>query len=464
MLNKLLSNDTIAAPITSTGGSVCLIRLSGSETLNILRKIFTTKHSNRKAPNFLSHRLYYGNIINSHGAVVDEVLVSVMLAPKSFTRENVAEIGCHGGIVSAQAVLSLILQNGARLAEPGEFTKRAFLNGRIDISQAEASASLISAKSAAAHRMALSGLSGGLSAKIKNMCNTLLSIIARIEAAIDYPEHEDEIANDTTTGKQLASICTDIENLLEAYNTTRILREGINIAILGKPNAGKSSLLNALLNENRAIVTDIPGTTRDILKEQLIINDIPVNIADTAGIRKTDDTVELIGVQRAVDESKTADLLLLVVDNEYGNILPQLANISGHVLAVINKIDSMDEIQRYQIRSALQKQGFDDNKIAEVSSKNLTGVAELKSKIRDLFVTNDIKSESALIGSERQMQPLASALKHLQSAIHATSTGLSDDFLSIDITAAYHSLGEITGETLAEDIIDKIFAEFCLGK
>ena len=460
MINKILCQDTIAAPITPIGGGVCLIRLSGSGVLPILKQIFIG------AQRFETHRVYYGKIVDRTGSipeVLDEVLVTVMLAPKSFTMEDVVEIGCHGGAETAQAVLALVLKCGARLAEPGEFTKRAFLNGRIDLAQAEATADLIAAKSQAARRGAMNRLSGGLSSKIKNMANDLLLVLARIEAAIDYPEHDDEIGTDVSVAELLNLLSTEMTLLLNTYNTGKIIRDGINIVILGKPNVGKSSLLNALLNEERAIVTNIPGTTRDVLKEYMLIGDIPVSLCDTAGIRETNDAVETIGIERAVKESETADLVLLVIDG-LEDILDKIKEEKTTCLVLINKADILNTEQKIAIRTALIMQGFNNSNIVEISAKTTFGINELKAKITQLFITGDVNYESAIITSSRHTASLQAALSHIQNALETAKTGLADDFISIDLTAAYHCLGEITGETLSEDIIDKIFSEFCLGK
>jgi len=459
MINKILSQDTIAAPITPIGGGVCLIRLSGSGVLSILKEIFVG------ARRFETHRVYYGKIIDNTGntpEILDEVLVTVMLAPKSFTMEDVVEIGCHGGAETAQAVLALVLKCGVRLAEPGEFTKRAFLNGRIDLTQAEATADLINAKSQTARRGAMNKLSGGLSQKIKAMANYLLLVLARIEAAIDYPEHGDEIGTDASVVELLIQLSNEMKLLLNTYNTGKIVRDGINIVILGKPNVGKSSLLNALLNQERAIVTSIPGTTRDVLKEHMLIGDIPVNLCDTAGIRETNDTVESIGIERAVKEAETADLVLLIADNSDTQLIP--LQPATYNLAIINKTDILTKEQVAATRNHLLAQGFDNNDIIEVSAKTAAGINELKEKITRLFIAGNIDYEPTIITSSRHNTSLQAAITHIQNALEAAQSGLSDDFITIDLTAAYHCLGEITGESLSEDIIDKIFSEFCLGK
>jgi len=457
MINRILSQDTIAAPITPVGGSVCLIRISGNGALGVLKNIF------KGARVFKTHRVYYGKIVNGN-EVVDEVLVTVMLAPKSFTMEDVVEIGCHGGAKSAEAVLSLVLSFGVRLAEPGEFTKRAFLNGRIDLTQAEAAADLIAAKSTAARRGALNALSGGISNKTKEMANKILSLIARIEAAIDYPEHEDEINSDVSVIKLLKEITDEMKSLLSTYDKGKIIKDGVNIVITGKPNVGKSSLLNALLNDERAIITEIPGTTRDILKEQMMIGDIPINLVDTAGIRETDDVVEKIGIERAIRESENADLILLVVDEINNEGKTTFSCPSVKKLALINKVDILDKNTVQAIHHDLAASGFSDIEIMNVSTKNGTGIEGLRLKIKDMFISGEIDYETVLINSARHKQSLDKAFKHTINAMETAMAGFSEDFISIDLTAAYHFLCEITGESLSEDIIDKIFENFCLGK
>jgi len=464
MINKILSQDTIAAPITPVGGSVCLIRISGNGALSILKKIFVG------AVEFKTHTVYYGKIIDKTD-IIDEVLVTVMIAPKSFTMEDVVEIGCHGGSTSVTAVLSVVLKYGARLAEPGEFTKRAFLNGRIDLAQAEAVADLIEAKSAAARRGALNRMSGGLSQKVNSMANELLLLLARIEAAIDYPEHEDEIGTDNSVIELLCGLTNEMKQLIGTYTTGRIVKDGINAVIIGKPNVGKSSLLNALLDDERAIVTNIPGTTRDLLKEHMLIGDIPVNLVDTAGMRETDDTIENIGIARAIKESKNADLVFVVVDDVTEPIMGQTAQGEGSYatklfnrIAVINKIDVLSEKQINKIRLCLNEHGFNDDDVVEVSAKKMIGIDTLRLKITQMFMAGTVDYEAAVISSARHKETLDSAFKHLENALETARSGLSDDFISIDLTAAYRCLGEITGESLSEDIIDKIFSEFCLGK
>lgn len=452
-------NDTIAAIATPSGGGISIVRISGEETLEIIRKIF--KGSNKGL--FESHRLYYGHIADGD-CVIDEVLLAVMLAPKTYTREDVAEINCHGGIKTVQRVLNLVIQNGARLAEPGEFTKRAFLNGRIDLSQAEAVAGLINAKTALAQKTALNQLEGKLSGKVRRCMDTLLTTIANIEASIDYPEHDETGLVYSVIEENIADIIKQIEGLLATADGGRIISEGIRTVILGKPNVGKSSLLNALLDEQRAIVTDIAGTTRDVLTELINLDDIPLKVSDTAGIRSTGDIIEKIGVERSMQAAEAADLILLVLDaseslsKEDIEILEK--NRDKKILVLANKTD-LESIIDYGV---LYDSAAKEN-IIEISAKTGEGLDRLKDRIKEMFFAGDIDYENTeVVSSVRHKAALENALVSLKRALETAAARLPEDFISIDLTDAYNYLGEITGDSVDEDLLDKIFSEFCLGK
>jgi len=450
--------DTIVGISAPVGGPVSIIRMSGRDSLLTLKKIFAWKDADKPK----SHRIYHGWIMDE-GKKVDEVLVSIMLAPKTFTRENVVEINCHGGALVAQKVLLLLVKYGARLAEPGEFTKRAFLNGRIDLSQAEAVMDIINAKTDLSHKSALNQLQGRLATLLNGSCEALLTLLARIEMAIDYPEHEEADIISADIKIKLEEILVDLERLLASANSGKIIREGIKTAIIGEPNVGKSSLLNALAGEDRAIVTHIPGTTRDVLREAIKIGDIFLEISDTAGIRDTDDVVESEGVVRSHKESQRADLVLLVFDGSEVITLEQIAKFKHegweNVLVVINKSDLPRKMDR-----ALLKCIFGEAAIVEISAKNHIGINELCNKIQDMFLQGEIEYGVDLVTNTRHIALITSAKDSLVNAVNAVDGGLHVDFIAIDIQAAYAALGEITGIVVADELIDKIFSEFCLGK
>jgi len=432
--------------------------MSGKDSVAILKKVFASKTNN----DFKSHKIYYGWIMDGEENI-DEVLVSVMLAPKSFTKEDVVEINCHGGRVASRKILLLLVSCGARMAEPGEFTKRAFLNGRIDLSQAEAIMDIVNAKTELSHKAALGQLQGRLGDMLDISCESLLSLLARIEMAIDYPEHDEAhiIADDIKTA--ILTIIKELDKLLDTSNQGRIIREGIATAIIGEPNVGKSSLLNALALEDRAIVTHIPGTTRDVLRENIKIGDIFLEIADTAGIRETDDIVENQGVARSIKESLNAELVLLVVDGSMTLAAAQIDKFEyskwKHVLVIINKSDLAQKIDKnFLIKT------FGADSLIEISAKNHIGIENLHEKIKEIFLKGDIEYGQDLVTNVRHISLIDDAKKSLQNAVKAIDEGMYVDFAAIDIQAAYASLGEIIGAAVDEMLIDKIFSEFCLGK
>lgn len=456
---KLYSDDTIAAIATAIGtGGIGIIRISGKDALNILKKVFKTNKKEIK-----SHLLNYG-YIEYNGETIDEVLAVYMQKPRSYTKEDVVEINCHGGVYAVKKVLDAVLKSGARLAEPGEFTKRAFLNGRIDITQAEGVIDIINAKTELAHKSAMKRLEGGISKKIKSLRDDILKMAAHIEAAIDYPEHDDETMTYAQIKSGTMSAIKRINKLIINADLGKIINSGINTAIIGKPNAGKSSLLNYLLDEERAIVTDIPGTTRDALSESINIGGIALNITDTAGIRETDDEIEKIGVKKAFNYAENADLIILMLDGSK-ELDEQDIEILDFIkdkkaICVINKNDLEIKVDIKKIYSVIK-----ESNIIFASVKNETGIEKLEEIIKEMFFDGDISiTDDILLSSERNKVSLENALKHLENVIETIDLKMPEDFITMDLTESYRYLGEITGESLDEDIIDKIFSEFCLGK
>lgn len=449
-------DDTITGISALVGGPISIVRISGPDSLAILGKVFVTKNTGLK-----SHRIYYG-WISDGGEKIDEVLVSVMLAPKSFTREDVVEINCHGGSVVVQKILMLLIEHGARLAEPGEFTRRAFLNGRIDLSRAEAVMDVINARSELSHRTAVEQLQGRLAGLLDESCDGLLALLARIEMAIDYPEHEEADIWAQDIKIQLEEITKDLDGLLVTAEQGRIIRDGIKTAIIGQPNVGKSSLLNALAQEDRAIVTHIPGTTRDVLRETIKIGDIFLEIADTAGLRDTEDIVESQGVERSIKEGRQADLVLLVLDGSVAISRDEITAL-GHgdwrnTLVVINKSDLPLAIDK-----AVLTEIFGDC-IVEISAKNHVGIDLLGKKIKEMFFAGQMEYGRGIVTNTRHIALIAAAKEALTNAVEAIDSGMFIDFIAIDIQAAYAYLGEITGIVVEDELIDRIFSEFCLGK
>lgn len=461
---KININDTIAAISTAVGsGGIGIVRISGDDAFEVLSKIFEPK-SNKKIEDIKSHTINYGVVKDKNGEIVDEVLVSIMKAPNTYTKENVAEINCHGGIKAVNRVLSLVLQSGARIAEPGEFTKRAFLNGRIDLSQAEAVIDIINAKTDLAHKVAVGRLEGRLSKKVKFYRNEILTMTAHIEAAIDYPEHDDETMTYEMIKNKSLELLDDIKKLLKNADTGRIIKEGIKTVILGRPNVGKSSLLNSLIEEERAIVTDIPGTTRDVLQEYINVNGIALNIIDTAGIRETDDLIEKMGVEKSKEYAKDADLVFFVVDGskplaqEDLEILEFVKN--KNLVIIVNKVDLDINVDFNKLYEYAPK-----DLVIKMSVKEDLGFDMLFEIVEKLFAKGEINiNEEALITGERNKASVYNAVKSLENVVETVENKMPEDFISMDLLEAYKALGEITGESLEEDVIDKIFSEFCLGK
>lgn len=450
--------DTIAAISTALGnGSISIIRLSGKDAIEIVDKLFLGKSLLRVN----SHTINYGKI-KFNNNIIDEVMVSVMHAPKTYTRENIVEINCHGGIYVTQNVLRAVLSSGARLAQPGEFTKRAFINGRIDLTQSEAVMDLINAKSNLALKNSLNQMSGVAKSIIDNLRNQILMEIAYIEASLDDPEHYELDNYGVNIKDKIVEIKNKIQQLIEDSLQGAILKEGIKCAIIGLPNAGKSSLLNILSNKDRAIVTNIAGTTRDIIQEQVLINDIPINIIDTAGIRKTDDIIEQLGVKKAFESIDEANLILYVLDASNEVIEDDIEILNKlddeKTIIVLNKIDKENSKLQFTVAEKFST-------IVKISALKNENINLLKDKIIEKVCKDKYSPHDELyIANERQREYLISALDSIEKVVETIDMGMAEDFLTIDLTQCYISLGKILGEELEDDIIDKIFKEFCMGK
>ncbi|SCW75225.1 tRNA modification GTPase [Paenibacillus tianmuensis] len=458
-----MNQDTIAAIATPMGeGGIAVIRVSGDEAVPVCDKIFTGKSKLADVP---THTVNYGYIRDPEtGAQVEESLVTVMRAPRSFTKEDVVEISCHGGFVSVRKVLDLLLEHGARLAEPGEFTKRAFLNGRIDLSQAEAVIDLIRAKSDRAFRIALKQSEGSLSKTIKELRHRLVELMAHIEVNIDYPEHDVEEMTNAFIKEKCADALSDIERMLTTAQQGKILREGLVTAIVGRPNVGKSSLLNTLAQEERAIVTDIAGTTRDVVEEYVHVNGIPLKLLDTAGIRETSDLVEQIGVEKSRQALSDADLILFVCNgaeplqpDEYV-LIDQLKD--RQVIAIINKQDLPQLIEEEVLKSA-----FGEDRVVRMSLLAQQGITDLEKAIASIFFSGQVESSDlTYVSNARHIHLLKQARSALTEAHEAAEAFVPIDMIQIDIRNAWEHLGEVIGDSVSESLIDQIFSQFCLGK
>ncbi|MFY9214673.1 MAG: tRNA uridine-5-carboxymethylaminomethyl(34) synthesis GTPase MnmE [Tissierellaceae bacterium] len=457
--------DTIAAISTAVGeAGIGIVRLSGKDAIKIANNIFRGIN-NKTLLDAENRKMVYGHIIdNRNDEIIDEVLIVSMKEPHTYTRENVVEIYCHGGIIPVRKILELLLYNGARLAEPGEFTKRAFLNGRLDLSQAEAVIDIIKAKTDKSFQVSMDQLEGGLSKKVEVIRDTVLSMLAHVEVTIDFPEDDIEEVTYEELEENANRVISEIKKLLSTADRGKILRDGINTVILGKPNVGKSSLMNALLRENRAIVTDIPGTTRDIIEEHLNIDGIPLRIIDTAGIRETEDLVERIGVDRAKETIESADLIIAVFDistdltEEDYNIIDLIKGRKALVL--LNKTDLPKKYSEDRLRELLE--GVD---IISASVINEVGLDVLEDSIKEMFYSGEIELDSSVVVTNlRHKNQLEKALVNMESALNDIRAQVPLDCIEVDLRDCWENLGEILGETIGEDILDKIFAEFCIGK
>ncbi len=457
--------ETIAAISTSIGnGGIGIIRMSGKDCFQILDKIFI-QNKKEKIENIPGYSIKYGYIINSETKEkIDEVLVSFFKEPKSYTTENLCEINSHGGTLIEKRILEQCLLNGARLAEPGEFTKRAFLNGRIDLSQAESVIDLINSKTDKEAKASLNQLQGGLSREVGEIKNNLLSLMADIEATIDYPEYDIEEITCEKANSILKGIKNKLEKLEKSFENGKILRDGVKTVIIGKPNTGKSSLLNLILKEDRAIVSEYEGTTRDTIEEFITINGVPLNIIDTAGIRDTENNIEKIGVEKALGLAKEADLIIALFDNskvldkEDKKILDIIKNKNAIIL--LNKIDIEDKKNDENENIAdLNK------KTIKISTKNKEGIEELYKAISKMYESKEIENGSeTIITNVRHKDLIHKAVENTEEAINATENGLTIDIIAVYIKVILEELGKITGDNVSEDIINEIFSKFCLGK
>jgi len=454
--------DTIAAIATAPGeGGIGIIRISGENSKSVLKKIF--KPAN---PASLENRkMAYGNIVDpTTEKIVDEVLCVYMKSPKTYTMEDVVEINCHGGMVPLRKTLELVLSNGARIAEPGEFTKRAFLNGRLDLSQAEAVIDLIKAKTDRTFDVALNQLEGVFSGTIKEIRKKLVDILVNLTVNIDYPDEDIEQITYEKLGLDLSNVLDDIEKLLSSADTGRIIREGLAVSIIGKPNVGKSSLMNSLLKETRAIVTEIPGTTRDTIEENISIKGIPVKLTDTAGIRETSDVIEKIGIEKSKESFNQADLVIFILDSsreleDEDLEIMDLINPEKTII-LLNKIDLIQKIKKEEI---LEK--MPGVTLIETSMAKRMGIDEIEKKIVDLVYGGKIsQNNNAMVTNVRHKDILEKSRQSISDAINMVNLHEALEFIEIDVNSAYESLGEIIGETVQDDIINEVFARFCLGK
>ena len=457
--------DTIAAIATAMSPSgIGIIRISGDEAVTVADRIFRSKNG-KKLSDTKSHTVIYGHIYDGD-TLIDEVMVVLMLAPNSFTKENTVEIDCHGGVYLMKRILSLVVKNGARIAEPGEFTKRAFLNGRIDLTKAEAIMDLIQSKNEAARKNSMNHLKGDLYEKIKSLREEIIYEIAFIESALDDPEHISLDGFHERLSEKSEKIIAEIEKLLNSAENGRFIKEGINTVIVGKPNAGKSSFLNLLLGEERAIVTDIEGTTRDTLEESIYLDGMTLNLIDTAGIRDTEDIVEKIGVDKAKEALSKADLMIYVVDSSKELDQNDISIIEmldySKTIVLLNKSDLESKVSKEEIEALFQDQ---IPSILSISAKEKEGLESFSSLIKNKFFRGEISfDDEVTISSLRQKEALNAALHSIKMVQQSLENDMPEDFYSIDLMNAYACLGEMIGEEVGEDLVNEIFSKFCMGK
>lgn len=456
--------DTITSISTPMGeGAIGIVRLSGPEAVEIGDKLYKGKKKLKDVP---SHTINYGHIIDPEtDEVVEEVMISVLRAPKTFTREDIIEINCHGGILTINRILELTMTHGARMAEPGEYTKRAFLNGRIDLSQAEAVMDFIRSKTDRASKVAMNQIEGRLSDLIKRQRQSILEILAQVEVNIDYPEYDD--VEDATTEFLLAQskkIKNEIDQLLETGTQGKIMREGLSTVIVGKPNVGKSSMLNNLIQDNKAIVTEVAGTTRDVLEEYVNVRGVPLRLVDTAGIRDTEDIVEKIGVERSRKALSEADLILFVLNNnesltEEDRTLYEVIK-NEDAIVIVNKTDLERQLDIEEVKTMIG-----DTPIIQTSMLKQEGIDELELQIRDLFFGGEVQNQDmTYVSNSRHISLLKQARQTIQDAIDAAEAGIPMDMVQIDLTRTWELLGEIIGESASDELINQLFSQFCLGK
>ncbi len=456
--------DTITSISTPMGeGAIGIVRLSGLDAVEIADKLYKGRKQLKDVP---THTINYGHIIDPETQeVVEEVMVSVLRAPRTFTREDIVEINCHGGILTINRVLELTMTYGARMAEPGEYTKRAFLNGRIDLSQAEAVMDFIRSKTDRASKVAMNQIEGRLSDLIKKQRQSILEVLAQVEVNIDYPEYDDvEEATSELLLERAQEIKNEIQKLLDTGVQGKIMREGLSTVIVGKPNVGKSSMLNNLIQGNKAIVTEVAGTTRDVLEEYVNVRGVPLRLVDTAGIRETEDIVERIGVERSRKALSEADLILFVLNNnepltEEDRKLYEVVKTSDAIV-IINKTDLTPRLDRDEVKAMVGSMP-----VIETSMLEQQGIDELEIQIRDLFFGGEVQSQDmTYVSNSRHISLLKQAKKTIQDAIDAAEMGIPMDMIQIDLTRTWELLGEIIGESASEELIDQLFSQFCLGK
>ncbi len=470
----MFTDDTIAAISTPLGHSgIGIVRLSGKNAIEIADKIFVSPK--KKTLNKTSHKIIYGHIIDSNREILDEVLVSVMYAPHTYTKEDVVEINCHGGPVSLRRILELVLKNGARLAEPGEFTQRAFLNGRIDLAQAEAVLDVINALTEQSQKTAIEQLRGGLSKKIETIREELIELTAYVEAYIDFPEEDIELPSLKEMKQRALKVQESLRELIAGAQYGRILREGLKTAIIGRPNVGKSSLLNALLEQDKAIVTEIPGTTRDVVEDYLNIQGLPIKIMDTAGIREVKDIAEKEGVKRSLRTMAEADLVLIVLDGSedlHGTDLALIEKSNPqNTILVINKIDlpqkliPLTPLHPPLLRGELKEgEGGFSRQTVRISALKGIGLDELKDKIFETALHGKAVPDTGIVTNVRHVQALEKALASINSFLKEVNKKTSPEFLSVELRETLDAVGEIIGVTTPEDILNRIFSNFCIGK
>lgn len=464
-----MKKDTIAAIATGmSNGGISIVRVSGEDSLAIIDRIYRSKSGKKIISQQASHTVHYGYIYDGE-QMIDEVLVVMMKGPNSYTREDVVEINCHGGIMVTRKVLETVIKYGARTAEPGEFTKRAFLNGRIDLSQAEAVIDVINAKNTYALSSSLQQLKGNVHDKIKEIRESILRDTAFIEAALDDPEHYSLEGFDEELLARVKKNQAEIARLLKSADNGKLLKEGVQTVILGKPNAGKSSLLNVLLGEDRAIVTDIEGTTRDTLEETILLDSIMLHVMDTAGIRETVDVVEQIGVEKAKSSADRADLILYVVDSsreldENDSMIMEFIQ-DKKAIVLLNKMDLDTVVTVDDIKEQMKKYGDTEFSVIAISAKKEEGIEELEQVVKEMFYQGKVSfNDEIYITNMRQKEALQEGYASLQQVEESIENQMPEDFFSIDLMNAYEVLGQIIGESVEEDLVNKIFKEFCMGK
>ena len=458
-----MKSDTIAAIATAMSPSgIGIIRISGDESLAIIDKIYVSKSNKKKISECKSHTIHYGYIYDGE-ELIDEVMVLLMKAPNTYTKEDTIEIDCHGGVFVMKKILETVIKYGARPAEPGEFTKRAFLNGRIDLTQAESVIDVINSKNSFALKSSLNQLKGSVLEGVKEIRGNILHEIAFIETALDDPEHISLEGYPEKLKDIVLAEINNIKKLLDSADNGRILKEGINTVIVGKPNAGKSSLLNILVGEDRAIVTDIAGTTRDVLEEQINLHGISLNIMDTAGIRNTEDVVEKIGVNKAKEYAEKADFIIYVIDSS-----TKLDESDFEIMEILKDKNAVILLNKSDLEMVTTKEDVEqhmDKKIISISAKENTGICELEDTIKEMFFRGEVSfNDEVYITNIRQKNSLQEAFDSLHLVVQSIEDDMPEDFYSIDLMSAYESLGSVIGESIEDDLVNEIFSKFCMGK